>query len=186
MREWRLICVAFEASTTLSPSCLQDGCFLVEFFTLYYNNIRYNAINQRFWMQYHAASNIATPTPYTVTHPIQPSNTSKAHAKHHGLVPFCRWINHTHSNKFIHRPFDFAVVQGRKTRNLISQANWDILSKNQPLYINPPPRFDLPSNSIHVDWNFHIAHLYTSSTQLLMAAVADITHGESPEDKTLW
>jgi hypothetical protein len=62
MHEWCLIRVAFEASTTLSPSYLQDGCLLVEFFTLHHDNIWYNAINQHFWLQYHAASNIATPT----------------------------------------------------------------------------------------------------------------------------
>jgi hypothetical protein len=183
MHEWRLICVAFKASTTLSPSCLQDGRFLVEFFTLHHNNIWYNAINQHFWLQYHAASNIATPTPYAATHLIQPSDTSKAHAKRHGLVPFRRWINLTHSNTFVHGPLNFAIVQARKTCDRISQANWDILSKNQPLYVNPPPPFDLPSYSIHVNRNFHVAHLNTSCTQLLMAAAADNTNGESPDNK---
>jgi hypothetical protein len=174
-----------EASTTLSPSCLQDGRFLVEFFTLHHDDIRYNAINQHFWLQYHAASNIATPTPYAATHLIRPSDTSEAHAKHHGLVSFRRWINLTHSNTFIHGPFKFAVVQARKTRNCISQADWDILSKNQPLYVNPPPCFNLPSYSIHVNQNFHVTHLNTSCTQLLMAAAADNTHGKSPNDKRL-
>jgi hypothetical protein len=185
-REWHLIRVAFKASTTLSPSCLQDRRFLVEFFTLHHVDIWYNAINQCFWLQYHAASDIATPTPYATTHLIRPSNTSKTYAKHHGLVPFRRWINVTHSDTFIHGPFDFADVQARKTRDRISQANWDILSKNQPLYVNSPPRFDHPSYSIHVDQNFHVAHLNTSCTQLLMAAAADNTHGESLDDKRLW
>ncbi len=181
--EWCLIHVAFEDSTTLSPSCLQDGRFLVEFFTLHHNYIRYNATNQRFWLQYHNSGNIATPTPYTATHLIRPSNMSEAHVKHHGLVPFHRWINLTHSDTFIHGPFDFAIVEARKTCNRISQIDWDILSKNQPLYSNTPPRFDLPSYSIHVDWNFHVAHLNTSCIQLLMAVVADNTNGESTDDK---
>jgi hypothetical protein len=133
MREWRLIRVAFDNSTTLSPSCLQDGHFLMEFFILHHDDIWYNATNERFWLQYHNSGDIATPTPYAATHLIQPSNTSEAHAKRHGLVPFQRWINLTHSDTFIHGPFDFAIVEARKTRDRISQIDWDVLSKNQPL-----------------------------------------------------
>jgi len=52
-RKWRLVRVAFSNSTSLSPSCLQDGRFLVDFYTLHYSDIRYNATNQRYWLQYH-------------------------------------------------------------------------------------------------------------------------------------
>jgi hypothetical protein len=68
--KWRLIRVAFDDSTTLSPSCLQDGRFLMEFFTLHHDDIWYNATNQHFWLQYHKSGNIATPTPYAATHLI--------------------------------------------------------------------------------------------------------------------
>ena len=37
--ERRLVRVAFSDSTSLSPSCLQDGCFLVNFYTLHYSGI---------------------------------------------------------------------------------------------------------------------------------------------------
>jgi hypothetical protein len=155
----------------------------MEFFTLHHDDIQYNTTNQRFWLQYHNSGDITTPTPYAATHLIQPSDTSEAHAKHHGLVPFRHWTNLTHSDTFIHGPFNFAIIEACKTCDRISQIDWDILSKNQPLYSNPPPRFDLPSYSIHVDWNFHVAHLNTSCIQLLMAAAADKTNGESTDDK---
>jgi hypothetical protein len=155
----------------------------VEFFILHHDDIHYNATNQRFWLQYHNSRDIATPTPYAATHLIRPSDTSEVHAKRHGLVPFRRWINITHSDTFIHGPFDFAIVTARKTRDCISQIDWEILSKHQPLYSNPPPRFDLPSYSIHVDRNFHVAHLNTSCIQLLMAAAAENTNGESTDGK---
>jgi hypothetical protein len=44
--EWRLVHVAFFDSTALSPSCLQDGHFLMEFYTLHYADVRFNATNQ--------------------------------------------------------------------------------------------------------------------------------------------
>jgi hypothetical protein len=34
-RKWCLVCVALSNSTSILPSCLQDGCFLVKFFTLH-------------------------------------------------------------------------------------------------------------------------------------------------------
>jgi hypothetical protein len=45
-REWRLVRVAFFDSTSLSPSCLQDGQFLMEFYTLHHANTWFNASNQ--------------------------------------------------------------------------------------------------------------------------------------------
>jgi hypothetical protein len=44
--KWRLVCVAFFNSTSLSPSCLQDGRFLMEFYTLHYTDVWFNAANQ--------------------------------------------------------------------------------------------------------------------------------------------
>jgi hypothetical protein len=38
-RKWRLVCVAFANSTALYPSCLQDGQFLVEFYTLHHADV---------------------------------------------------------------------------------------------------------------------------------------------------
>jgi hypothetical protein len=183
--EWRLVCVAFNESTALSPSCLQDGRFQMEFFTLHHNDIRYNATNQRFWLQYHKSGDIATRMPFTATHLIRPSDTSEDHAKHHGLVPFRRWINLTHSDTFIHGPFDFAIVGAHKTRDRISQLDWDVLSKHKPLYSKPPPCFDLPSYSIHVNQNFHVAYVDSSCTQLLLAAAAEGTHGSPAVNKRL-
>jgi hypothetical protein len=81
--EWRLVCIAFSDSTSLSPSRLQDGQFLMEFYTLHHTNVWFNASNQRYWLQYHSIGNIATPTPSTTTHLIQLYNTSEAHTARH-------------------------------------------------------------------------------------------------------
>ena len=75
---WRLVRVAFSDSTSLSPSCLQDGRFLMEFYTLHHADVRFNASNERYWLQYHSIGDIATPTPSTTTHLIRPSYLGSA------------------------------------------------------------------------------------------------------------
>jgi hypothetical protein len=90
-----LVQVAFQDSTSLSPLCLQDGWFIVEFYTLHHDDVQFNASNQRFWLQYHNSGDIATPTSSMATHFIQPSDTLEAHATQLSLVPYCCWVNLT-------------------------------------------------------------------------------------------
>jgi hypothetical protein len=66
-------------------------------------------------------------------------------------------LNLTHSDTYIHGPFDFASINARKTRDRTSQSDWDILSKQTSMFHNPLPRFDLPSSSIHVNRGVHVA-----------------------------
>jgi hypothetical protein len=127
VHEWRLVRVALSDSTSILPSCLQDGRFLVKFFTLHYGDIHFNATNQHYWRQYHPAGNITTPTSLMTTHLIRPSETSKALAKQQNLVPFCRWLNLTHTDTYIHGLFNFATVNGCKSHDHISQYDCDIL-----------------------------------------------------------
>ncbi len=155
--KWCLVCIALSNSTTLSPSYLKDGWFLVEFYTLHHANVLFNTINQRYWLQYHLLGCISTPFSSTTTHLIQSSDTSKAHAAWLQLVLFGYWIKLTHSNTFLHGPFDFVIVNGRKMCNRISQSNWDILPRYIKASKNPIPRFDLSSYSIYVDHGVHVA-----------------------------
>jgi hypothetical protein len=171
-REWRLIRVAFADSVSMSPSCLQDGRFLVEFYSLHHDDIRFNSTNQRYWLQYHLFGDIATPTSSSTTHFIRPSDTSEAHASTCKLVPFRRWLNLTHSDTYIHGPFDFTSVHGRKTRDRISQSDWDALAKQSSMFHNPTPRFDLPSYSIHVDRGVHIVFNNDAYAAALLSAAS--------------
>jgi hypothetical protein len=43
--KWWLVRVAFSDSTLLSPSCLQDGRFRLEFYTLHHADVQFNAAN---------------------------------------------------------------------------------------------------------------------------------------------
>jgi hypothetical protein len=106
-----------------------------------------------------------------VTHLIRPSDTSEPHASRLRLVPFRRWINLTHSDMLLHGPFKFATVHGRKTRDPVSQSDWNILSHYHMAFNNPIPRFDLPSYSIHVERGTHIAFCDTLNNDALRTAL---------------
>jgi hypothetical protein len=129
-------------------------------------NVRYNAINQRFWLQY---CNRNTPTFDTLdAHLITPSDTLADCAARLHLIPVRPWVNLTHGNTYIHGPFDFAIVNGQKFRDCIRQEAWDALVARQSMFSNPLPRFDLPMYSIHVDHG-----VYTDYPDLITAPSGD-------------
>eukprot|EP00956_Cyclotella_meneghiniana_P034898 scaffold109224_cov64-Cyclotella_meneghiniana.AAC.4 len=149
--EWRLVRVAFADTMSLHPACLQDGKFLVDFYISHTDDIRYNNINQRFWLQYHYLGDIISPTQTSQTHLIRPSDTSESLAARRNLRPFRQWINLTHESSYIHGPFEFATINGRKTRDRISLDDWRILSSHSSMFHNAVPDLTMPSYSIHVD-----------------------------------
>jgi hypothetical protein len=135
------------------------GWYLFEFYICHPSDWRYNAINQRYWLQYHRLNEVATPSPSTDAHLIRPSDTSDSYANCHKLVPFRKWLNISHLDTFIHGPFDFASIRGRKSRDRISQDDWDILGQHISMFNkNPLPKFDVPTYSIHVDRGAHVTY----------------------------
>jgi hypothetical protein len=87
-REWRLVRIAFSDSMSLYPSCMLDGKFLFEFYICHPSDWRYNAVNQRYWIQYHGQNDIICPDLSSETHLIRPSETSVDYALRHKLLPF--------------------------------------------------------------------------------------------------
>jgi hypothetical protein len=151
--EWHLVCVAFQESVLLYPSCLQDRRFLVEFYMAHPADAHYNAINQRFWLQYRDCN---APTFGTMdAHLITPSNSSADRAACNHLVTVQSWVNLTHGDTYLHGPFDFAVVRGCKTCDHIGQDFWDTLTSKTSMFTNRIPRFDLPTYSFHGDSGIH-------------------------------
>jgi hypothetical protein len=147
--EWCLVHVAFMDSVSLYPSCLHNGCFLVKFYMAHSAGACYNAINQLFWLQY---CDCNAPTFGTMdAHLITPSDTSADCAAHHHLVTVIIWVNLTHGDTYLHGPFDFAVVHGRRTCYCIGQDSWDALATKTSMFTNRIPHFDLPIYSIYVD-----------------------------------
>ena len=155
VREWRLVSLAFKQSVALYPSCMQDGRFLFEFYICHPDDWRYNSINQRYWLQYHHSDDITAPTEASETHLVRPSPSSTDFATANNLQPFRKWYNITHYDTYIHGPFNFATHHGRKTRDRISQEDWDILKKYSSKFQNSIPSSDVPTYSIHVDRGAH-------------------------------
>jgi hypothetical protein len=155
-REWRFVQVAFNDSNALYPSALWDGRFFVKFYIWHPADVRYNATNQRFWLQYCPRNGVSHG--HLDAHLIAPSDASEERATCHHLLPIRCWANLTHANTYIHGPFDFATVNGRETRDRVDMEAWNALAANSLMFCNATPCFDLPSYSIHVDHGIHMTH----------------------------
>ena len=80
-------------------------------------------------------------------------------------------VSLAHQEMFIHGPFEFASADGRKTRDCISQPDWDVLKAHCDMFHNPFPRIDVPSYSIHVDCRAHVTfHSDAIARQLIILA----------------
>ena len=151
MREWRIVRVAFQASMVSYSSCLVE----VDFYISYPSSSCYNAINKRFWLQYYSQDDIMANSTSANTHLIRPSDSSETYASRHKLLHFRKYINLTHSDTFIHGPFDFSTINNRKSWDIICQSDWDILKFHCDLYHNSLPRFDVSTYSVHIDAGAH-------------------------------
>ncbi len=165
--EWCLAQVAFTNSVSIYLLCTLDGWFLFEFYICHPADWRYNAVNQRYWIQYHGQEDITHPTFSTETHLVCPSDTSDNYARCHNLLPFWKWLNITHLDTYIHGPFEFTSVQGRKTHDRISQDNWNILQWHISMFQNPIPKFDVPTYLIHVNLGAHVTYHDQAHTDIL-------------------
>ena len=167
-REWRLVRVHLEDSMALRPSCLTDGRYLVEFYILHEADVRYNATNQRYWLQYHAKSDLVTPNLATETHFIRPSDTSEQLAARHNLLPSRQWVTLVNDCTYIHGPFDFAAINGRQSHDRVDISDWNVLHAHKSMYSNQPPSLELPTYSIHVDNGVHVAFGSQTIAQTMM------------------
>ncbi len=173
-QEWRLIRVAFDMSMASYPSCLINGRYLVDFYISHPSDSRYNAINKRFWLQYHDRDDTLLGSTTANTHLIRPSDTSKSYASRHNLIPYRKYINLIHLDTYIHGPFEFATINHRKSRDRICQSDWDVLKSHCDLFHNPLPSFDVPTYSVHVDAGAHTTFFCaTLSSELASSALRD-------------
>ncbi len=154
-QEWCLVRVAFEDSISIYPSCTQDGQFLFQFYVCHPSNWQNNAINLRYWLQYHDIFDIMYPHSASETNLIQPLDMSASYAARHKLVRFRKWLNISHLDTYIHRSFESASIWGRKSRDCIAQEDCDHLKKHSAMFGNPVPPSDVPTYSIHIDHSAH-------------------------------
>ena len=157
VREWRLVRLNFELSVSHSLSCLETGHFMCEFYRCHPADWRFNAINQRFWLQYFKDADLLHSDQVADNHLIKPSDSSAAYALKNHLVIARKFVHLLHQDTFIHGPFDFATVHNRKTRDRIGQEDWQALANHSHMFQNPVPSFDVPTYSIHVDNGVHFS-----------------------------
>ncbi len=151
VREWRLICVALSATTSSYPSCLEDGKYIVDFYTSHPSDSRMNAVNQRFWLCYHSREDLMGPCSSCDTQLIRPTDTSEAYALCHHQFSFCQYINLTHSDTYIHGPFNFATFGGRKSHDRVSGDDWSILQSCTAMFRNSMPSLEVTTYSVPID-----------------------------------
>ena len=79
------------------------------------------------------------------------------YAADNNLTKFTQWVHLSHSDVYIHEPFEFATINARKTRDRISKVDWEILASKHAQYDNDPPKMTTASfsYSYHVQTQFH-------------------------------
>ena len=85
MAEWALVRVDLQRSVLSHPSTLQDGQFLVDFYTCQSADKMFNALNQRYWLEYHPKFDLSNPYCDCFTHMIRPSAQLPSYAVAEGL-----------------------------------------------------------------------------------------------------
>jgi hypothetical protein len=169
--EWKLVQLDLEQTLNNHPQALQDGKLLVNFLICHPDDHQFNAPNQRYWPEYHELQGrFAVNSTY---HLVKPSPNNSQYLRQKNLTPFSQWI-HLSEETFIHGPFDFAVINGRKTRDRISRIDWEpVLHQQQSKYQNKAPRLNLSSYaySYHINTQYHTVHR-DDSVSTRMNAVA--------------
>jgi hypothetical protein len=137
-REWHLVRVNLASSIAYNPECLTNGKFLAEFFICHPHDTDLHPRNQRWWLEYHSASSVARLHSGDY-HILRPDSRADAYAKDRHLHPFTQWINLLHDATFLHGPFEFAVINGRQSRDRIGIDDWTALSVQREKYDDSPP-----------------------------------------------
>jgi hypothetical protein len=86
VREWRLVQLDYKLSVACSPSCIETGRFLCSFYISHSADWRFNAVNQRFWLQHFKEADLFHPDQPHDLHLVKPSTTSKAYAIKNNLA----------------------------------------------------------------------------------------------------
>jgi hypothetical protein len=162
----------------LNPQALQDGKLFINFLICHPDDQQFNAPNQRYWPEYHELQGRFAIT--STYHLVKPSPNNAQYLQQKSLTPFSQWI-HLSNESFIHGPFDFAVINGRKTRDRVSHSDWEtVLPHETAKYQNKPPRLNLSSYaySYHVNTQYHTVHRDLSVSTRMNAVAMYNYHNE--------
>jgi hypothetical protein len=140
----------------LHPSCMQDGKFLVEFLISHPSDKQYNEPNKRYWTEFHQS--FGSYKLHEKYHLVKPSIDRIAFCKQNSLVAFSQWVYLNHNDVLLHGPFNFAIINGRKSRDRVSLSDWQILAKLNNDYDNAAPSIALSALTINIDTAQYSCH----------------------------
>ena len=73
------------------------------------------------------------------------------------LTPFRQWVFLHFADTFIHGPFNFATINGRRTRDRVDAIDWAALRACAEMYSNPSPSTSLPTFCVQLS-KVHVEH----------------------------
>ena len=124
-KEWNLVQVNLEKTFAHNPHVFSDGKFLVEYYVAHPDDSNYGAINKRYWKEYHAK--LGRYQLHEKYHIIKPTISEEKYCLGKSLIPYETWSYIGRENIFIHGPFNFATLNGRKKKiefqNLTGKIN---------------------------------------------------------------
>ena len=137
-KEWKIVKLDLKATMEMNPQALTNGKFLVNFLVRHPNDRSYRATQQRYWPSYHDR-HIPMEEHSSSIKFIRPAPEAAAFAKHNNLVQARAWIQLNDPSVFIHGPFEFAIVNGRKSIDKIAEKDWKVLKSNSAKYSDDAP-----------------------------------------------
>ena len=140
-REWKLVQLDLKATMELNPMALTDGKFLVKYLIAHPHDSNYKISQQRFWPHYHekgrAMDDFSTSVKF-----IRPAPESDVVVAKHNLTQVRFWVKLNDPTVYIHGPFEFAIINGRKSVDKIDTKDWKILKSNSDKYHDDGPSIE--------------------------------------------
>jgi hypothetical protein len=127
---------------------LPPGRFLLEFFIEHHRDTNIDICSRQYWLEYHKSNPHKTLS--VNYHILQPSQYSLEIAKSKQLVPYRELVNLDDIlGVSLHGPFNFATPNNRKTKDIISAADWFALADQSAHDQNQAPK--VSSRVIHIN-----------------------------------
>ena len=159
--------------------CLQDGKFIAKFYIQHTHDATFDWTSEWYWLEYHKSDRVKRLSEQYYLLP--PTGISLKQASYKNLVPYCEFVNITDPAILIHGPFEFAKLNGRKTRDRIDIIDWNILRSEHTKFDDSPPIF---RNNL-VSINFESDYIQECQSNPISSMITAFLGNLEIEDKML-
>ena len=157
--------INLDLSMIKHSKCLQDGRFIAEFYTHHVQDNTLDWMSKIFWLEYHKSDRVKRLSEKYYLLP--PTDISVKQASLKNLVPYREYIQFGDPSVLIHGPFQFAKLNGRKTRDRISVDDCNILQSERAKYDDSPPIFRNNLVNINFDSEYIVEHSTTVTSNIV-------------------